>query len=65
MLAMAVLVSDSVRASEPLTEALKKPVEASVKVMESEAEPSRLIAFVVLSLSVSASEATPWRKELA
>ena len=65
MAAMADPTSDSVRASEPLTEALKKPVVESVKVMESETEPRRLIAFVVLSLNVRASEATPKRKEFA
>ena len=60
MPAMADPTSDSVRVSDALTEALKMPVVESVKVMESEAEPSRLATFVVLSLSVNASEAIPW-----
>jgi hypothetical protein len=54
-------ISDSVRVSEPLTEALKMPVVESVRVMESDTDPSRLTTFVVLSLSVRASDASPER----
>jgi hypothetical protein len=59
----ALMESDSVMVSEALTDALKTPVADSVRVIESEAEPSRLIAFVTLSLSVRASDAEPCKKE--
>jgi hypothetical protein len=53
------LVSDRVTVSEASTEALRTPVVDSVRAIESDAESTRLATFVVLSVSVSASDAIP------